>query len=98
MTKTGIGLALALCIIAQAPFFASSAFADSEADLIQDIKAHVQICGPVGPDTHHSTQLCANEQAQLIKRQMALHLSNADIQKQLATRGHINPWNPDVNP
>jgi hypothetical protein len=98
MPRAGIGVGLALCIIAQAPFFASNALADSAADLIQDIKAHIQTCGPVGPDTHPSTQLCTNEQAQLVKRQTDLNLSNDDINKQIKTRGSIGGWYPTPIP
>ena len=94
MPKTGrMGLALGFCLIAQGPFFASSALADSAVDLIQDIKAHVQTCGPVGANTQPPNQQCANEQAALVQRQIALHLSNADIGKRMATRGIIG-WGP----
>ncbi len=94
-----IKIVVALCLASTGTLLPSAAQSDDKDTLVQylvdDIKIYVQECGPVKPNTHPASQKCANEQAQLVRRQVELHLSNADVNAKLSGRGP-GGWHPEV--
>jgi len=76
-----IKIVFALCVMSAGMMLLSSApavaQADSKAILIQDFKAFKRQC-PGSPSSY--SKFCANELAQLTRRQQALHLTDADLE------------------
>jgi len=66
------------------PAAASSAQIDS---LIQDIKAHKQMCDKVDPSNADQAKQCANEHNGLVARQKRLGISDETLNGKLKTRG-----------
>lgn len=95
-----INVALALCLTSVGSSVPSAASADDKVTrvqyLVQDIKAHIAECGAVNPDTHPTSPACANEQAELVNRQVELGLSNAAVNAQLSGTRGPNGWDPKL--
>lgn len=97
----GIKIALASCLISIGLSLPSAAQSDTRLQsLIKDIKTYIRQCGSVEPNTPPPSKKCANEQAQLVRRQVELHLRNEDVNAKLGeptkTRGptYDGGWYP----
>ena len=92
---SGIIPILALGLAAQLPCHAapatdaqSAAPSSAQLDaLIEDIKAHKEMCDKVDPGQAEQVKQCSNEQAALVARQKRLGVSNATVNAKLKTRG-----------
>ena len=84
-----IGASSLVSPFATAPARAQTAAASpAQVDaLIEDIKAHKQMCGKVTSSQTGLARQCANEQAALIARQQKLGVSDETLNAQLKTRG-----------
>jgi hypothetical protein len=78
-----------LLVIAPPPTArAQTAASPAQVDaLIQDIKAHEQMCGKVDPGQAALSEQCANEHASLLARQKTLGVSDDALNARLKTRG-----------
>ena len=91
-----IKIVVALCLASTGALLPSAAKADDKDTLVQDIRAFVQRCDGKSKET--LSPLCANQWAELHRRQDALHLTNQDVNaKMVTTRGGRHgggPWFP----
>jgi hypothetical protein len=83
---------IALVSLSSTPLAAQS---DDKDMLVQDIGAYLSQCKPPAssPPTLSAPQ-CANQKAELLRRQAALHLSDADINMLLAKNTPITRGGP----
>ncbi len=91
----GIKIFFTLCLISIGSLVSTAAPADDKNTLAQAVKGFLQRCDGKSKET--LSQSCANEWAALHRIQDALHLSNEDVNGQLATaRGGLiagaHPW------
>jgi len=104
MTRPVIGLGLA-CLIGlglsapNSPAWAQTNAAESSAPssaqidaLIQDIKAHKQMCDNIVASQPVQFQQCANEKATLIARQQRLGMSNDAVTNRLNGSAGTRGW------
>lgn len=89
--------ALCLVVVTSLTLFAVPSMAQSDdvqaKDLLQDISAYLDRCQAA--QSNASTALsrsCANEKAELLRRQYDLHVSDAEINAQLNGRGGFGRW------
>ena len=95
----GIAFAFVLCLISAGFMLRSTAPSAAQPgdiqvkDLLQDITAYLNRCAMVesSPPTPLSRS-CANEKAELLRRQHDLRLSDADVNAQLKGRGGFGRW------
>lgn len=94
-----ITTSIALCLISAAPLLLCAAPLAAQSDdiemknLVQDIVAYFERCQGVqsSPPTPLSRS-CANEKAEIVRRQRDLHVSDAEVNAQLKGRGGFGRW------
>jgi len=98
-TIKALAMVFALCLVVVTSLMLSAVPSMAQSDheetriLLQDISAYLVRCQavPSSPPTP-LFPLCANEKAQLLRRQHDLHVSDAEVNAQLTGRGGFGRW------